>query len=32
MKRYSPYCFLVHQCSTVTHMERVVDFLLRTQG
>jgi uncharacterized protein with von Willebrand factor type A (vWA) domain len=31
MKRYSPYCFLVQQCSTVTHMERVVDFLLRTQ-
>ncbi len=32
MKRYSPYCFLVQQCSTVTHLERVVDFLLRTQG
>jgi uncharacterized protein with von Willebrand factor type A (vWA) domain len=32
MKRYSPYCFLVQQCSTVTHLERVVDFLLQTQG
>jgi uncharacterized protein with von Willebrand factor type A (vWA) domain len=32
MKRYAPYCFLVQQCSTVTHLERVVDFLLRTQG
>ena len=32
MKRYSPYCFLVQQCSTVTHLERVVDFLLRTPG
>jgi len=32
MNRYSPYCFLVQQCSTVTHLERVVDFLLRTQG
>lgn len=32
MKRYSPYCFIVQQCSTVTHLERVVDFLLRTQG
>ena len=32
MKRYAPYCFLAQQCSTVTHLERVVDFLLRTQG
>ena len=32
MRRYSPHCFLVQQCSTVTHLERVVDFLLRTQG
>jgi uncharacterized protein with von Willebrand factor type A (vWA) domain len=31
MRRYSPYCLLVQQCSTVTHMERVIDFLLRTQ-
>jgi len=32
MKKYMPYCMLVKECSTVTHLERVVDFLLRTQG
>jgi uncharacterized protein with von Willebrand factor type A (vWA) domain len=31
MKRYTPYCFLVQQCSTVTHMERVIDFLLQAR-
>ena len=32
MKRYIPYCYLVKECSTVTHLGRVVDFLLRTRG
>lgn len=32
MKRYLPYCYLVRECSTVTHLGRVVDFLLRTRG
>jgi len=32
MNRYKPYCFLVKECSTVSHLERVVDFLLRTRG
>jgi uncharacterized protein with von Willebrand factor type A (vWA) domain len=30
MKRYLPYCSLVKQCSTVRHLERVVDSLLGT--
>jgi uncharacterized protein with von Willebrand factor type A (vWA) domain len=32
MKRYLPYCSFVRKCSTVSHLERVVDFLLTTQG
>lgn len=32
MKRYLPYCFLARECSTVNHLERIVDFLLRTRG
>jgi len=32
MKRYFPYCYFVKECSTVTHLGRVVDFLLRTRG
>ena len=32
MKRYSPYCSLVKQCSTVKHLERVVAFLLHTHA
>jgi uncharacterized protein with von Willebrand factor type A (vWA) domain len=32
MKRYLPYCYLVRECSTVTHLGRIVDFLLRTRG
>lgn len=32
MNRYLPHCFLAKQCSTVTHLERVVDFLLATRG
>jgi uncharacterized protein with von Willebrand factor type A (vWA) domain len=31
MNRYLPYCFLAKQCSTLTHLERVVDFLLGTR-
>jgi uncharacterized protein with von Willebrand factor type A (vWA) domain len=29
MKRYQPYCSLARECSTVNHLERVVDYLLR---
>ena len=32
MKRYLPYCYLGRECSTVNHLERVVDFLLSTRG
>jgi hypothetical protein len=31
MKRYLPYCFLARECSTVNHLGRVVDFLVRTR-
>jgi uncharacterized protein with von Willebrand factor type A (vWA) domain len=31
MKRYLPYCFLVRECSTVNHLDRIVDFLLKTR-
>jgi uncharacterized protein with von Willebrand factor type A (vWA) domain len=31
MKKYIPYCYLAKECSTVRHLERVVDFLLRTR-
>lgn len=29
MKRYMPYCFLAKECSTVNHIKRVVDYMLR---
>jgi len=32
MKRYAPYCYLARECSSVNHLERIVDFLLRTPG
>jgi uncharacterized protein len=32
MKRYLPYCFLARECSTVNHIQRVVDYMLRTQN
>jgi uncharacterized protein with von Willebrand factor type A (vWA) domain len=32
MKRYQAYCTLVKECSTVNHLERVVDLLLRMRG
>jgi uncharacterized protein with von Willebrand factor type A (vWA) domain len=32
MRRYLPYCSLARECNTVTHLERVVDFLLSTHG
>jgi len=32
MRRYLPSCYLVKECSTVNHLERVVDLLLRTQA
>jgi len=32
MKRYLPYCYLAKECSTVNHLARLVDFLLRTRG
>ena len=32
MRRYMPYCFLARECSTVNHLGRVVDFLLRIRG
>jgi uncharacterized protein with von Willebrand factor type A (vWA) domain len=30
MKRYRPYCSFVQNCSTVSHLERVVGLLLRS--
>jgi len=30
MKRYMPYCFFAKECSTVNHIKRVVDYMLRT--
>ncbi len=32
MPRYRPHCFLARECSTLNHLERVVDFLLRVPG
>jgi uncharacterized protein with von Willebrand factor type A (vWA) domain len=32
MKRYQAYCTIVKECSTVNHLERVVDLLLRMRG
>jgi hypothetical protein len=32
MKRYQPYCYLARECSTVNHLERIVDLLLQTRG
>ena len=32
MRRYLPHCFLAKECSTVNDLQRVVDFLLRTQA
>jgi uncharacterized protein with von Willebrand factor type A (vWA) domain len=32
MMKYKPYCYLCRECSTVNHLEKVVAFLLRTQG
>lgn len=32
MRRYLPSCYLVKECSTVNHLERLVDLLLRTQA
>ncbi|MBU4053310.1 MAG: VWA domain-containing protein, partial [Proteobacteria bacterium] len=31
MKRYAPYCFFARECNTVNHIQRVIDFLLRTR-
>jgi hypothetical protein len=31
MRRYAPYCFLARECNTVNHIQRVIDFLLRTR-
>jgi len=31
MRKYQPLCFLARECSTVRHLERVVDFLLKTR-
>lgn len=31
MKRYLPYCYLAKECSTINHLARLVDFLLRTR-
>ena len=31
MKRYLPYCSFAKECSTVNHLDRVVDFLLSTR-
>jgi len=31
MKRYLPYCYLAKECSTLNHLARLVDFLLRTR-
>jgi len=32
MDRYLPYCYLAKECSTVTHLERTMDFLLGMGG
>jgi uncharacterized protein with von Willebrand factor type A (vWA) domain len=32
MKTYLPYCSVVQKCNTVTHLERVVDSLLRIRS
>jgi uncharacterized protein with von Willebrand factor type A (vWA) domain len=32
MDRYLPYCYLAKECSTVSHLERTVDFLLGMKG
>lgn len=32
MHRYLPYCYLAKECSTVSHLERAVDFLLGMEG
>jgi len=32
MKRYLPYCSVVKECSTVNHLERVVDLLLKDRA
>ncbi len=32
MKRYLPCCYLVKECSTVNHLQRLVDLLLRSSG
>jgi len=32
MKKYLAYCTIVKECSTVNHLERVVDLLLRMRG
>ncbi len=32
MKRYLPYCFLARECSTVNHIQRTVDYMLRTRN
>ncbi|MBW1701556.1 MAG: VWA domain-containing protein [Deltaproteobacteria bacterium] len=32
MDRYLPYCYLAKECSTVTHLERAIDFLLGMGG
>ncbi len=29
IKKYSPYCFSVKECSTLRHLQRVVDYLLK---
>ncbi|MFO7962570.1 MAG: VWA domain-containing protein [Desulfobacterales bacterium] len=29
MKRYMPYCFMVRECSTVNHIKRIVDYMLK---
>jgi uncharacterized protein with von Willebrand factor type A (vWA) domain len=31
MDRYRPFCYLARKCSTVHHLERIVDFLLKTR-
>ena len=31
MRRYAPYCFFVRECNTVGHIQRVIDYLLRTR-
>ncbi len=30
IKKYSPYCFFVRECSTLRHLQRVIDYLLKT--